>query len=169
MSVLDITDVLFWVCWAYLAVTVKNDSINSGSLLCLPACKKSNSFLTSIVRYQNDNAILPAYFGHAWPNPSKKIVWTYKKLWCLLSCKRSISSLTSFLRYCKGMDTSYFQYFKHARPHPSIMSAWISRKLLSLSAQKINFNLFFLEMLQRFYQLVTLGTLGIPDNAHQEQ
>ena len=49
--------------------------------------KSLTSLLTSFLRCYNDIENLLEYSGHAWPNPSKIILSTCKKLLCLSTCK----------------------------------------------------------------------------------
>ena len=95
---------LFCVLWTCLATPVKNDSITYGKQKIY--AKKSASFLTSSLRYCKDKANLSRCFRQTYPNGSKKIVSTCRKLWGLLVCKK-----VHF--FFEILHTHYFEYWAY--------------------------------------------------------
>ena len=73
------------------------------------AVKSLTSFLTSFLKCHKDIANLPTWFGHAWPNPSKIMLQTCKRVSSLSACKTLTSKLTSFFKYY--IDTAYLVFW----------------------------------------------------------
>ena len=115
--------------------------------------KKLNTFLRSLLRYCKDIANLFGYFGHTWPNPSKKIVSICRKLLMFINMQK-IRFITHFFlkilqRFCKPviLDTSaisghatkidstnlqeslIFICMKKTQLHPSLLSGDIAKML----------------------------------------
>ena len=100
------------------------------------------------LKVRNENSIL------CWVCPWKTVNTSMTQL-------QSTSSLSPSLRYCKYVKYLHFQYFRYAWPNSTTIIVSNCKKLWHLSAWKIIFILhFFLEILQRFYNLAVLGTLG---------
>ena len=76
------------------------------SLSCLPACKKSTSFLTYFLKHCKDN-IIKLLFWELWKSltiPIKIIVSICSKYSCLPACRRS-----TLLRYCREIANFLFR------------------------------------------------------------
>ena len=126
-----LTSSLIWICKdlqtcyfeyfenaSYNAINVINDSITlqetllpkllkstCRSLSCLPACKKSTSFLTYFLKHCKDN-IVKLLFWELWKSltiPIKIIVSICSKYSCLPACRRS-----TLLRYCREIANFLF-------------------------------------------------------------
>ena len=86
------------------------------------------------------------------------------------------------MRYCKDIAACYFEYFENAWSCPSTMIVPLCRKLWCpkcwnqlvrnfdfICMQKINYILhIFLEILQRYYKPVILGTFRMHGSAHKK-
>ena len=112
---------------------------------------------SSFLRYCKDIANFFGYFRHAWPNPLKNILSTWRKLRCL---KKQLDHWLLPWDIATVLQYFYLDYFRYAWPSPSSMTLPTCRKIWCLSAQKMNFfSHFFLEILQRSCKIVILGTL----------
>ena len=118
--------------------------------------KKLNTFLRSLLRYCKDIANLFGYFGHTWPNPSKKIVSICRKLLMFINMQK-IRFITHFflkilqrfwrLWACLTMATKDNNFYN------TLMLIFFQKKLYLTS---------FLKMLLRYRKHVILFTLSTP-------
>ena len=124
---------------------------------CLYACKTSALsihpfFLEILQRYCK--LIYFGWFGYAWLWSSKRMVSACKNL----HAKNQIAPSRLSWNTANILRTCFFGYFGHTWPHsPKNRKSWFCM-------QKINFTpSYFFEILQRYCNLVILGTLGMPD------
>ena len=102
------------------------------------------------------------YFGNfrnALSSQAKIIVSIRRKPSCLFACKKSTSSLTSFVRYGKEIFLVIWARLATNNKMIVIFDVYLHAK--------INFILqIFPEILQRYCQLFTLGTLNMRGYSH---
>ena len=95
------------------------------------------------------------YYKHASLLPSNMIVPTWSKIWCLF-LRKSTSSLTFFEDTPKAFANMLFW------PQWHKLIAWTCRNIL-IYMQKLSFSSpVFLEILQRYWNFIVLGTLSMP-------
>ena len=98
------------------------------------------------------------------------LVSTCRRVRCLSVCKKSTSSLPSFWDIAKTLQTCYFwvlRAYQTVTSKNNITS--LKKTFLFIFMWKIIFiPHLFLEILQRYCKLVSLGTLGACNHAHQK-
>ena len=98
------------------------------------------------------------------------LVSTCRRVRCLSVCKKSTSSLPSFWDIAKTLQTCYFwvlRAYQTVTSKNNITS--LKKTFLFIFMWKIIFiPHLFLEILQRYCKLVSLGTLGARNHAHQK-
>ena len=98
------------------------------------------------------------------------LVSTCRRVRCLSVCKKSTSSLPSFWDIAKTLQTCYFWVLRACQTVTSNNnSTSLKKTFLFIFMWKIIFiPHLFLEILQRYCKLVSLGTLGARNHAHQK-
>ena len=98
------------------------------------------------------------------------LVSTCRRVRCLSVCKKSTSSLPSFWDIAKTLQTCYFWVLRACQTVTSKNNITSLKKtFLFIFMWKIIFiPHLFLEILQRYCKLVSLGTLGARNHAHQK-
>ena len=110
----DIAYLLFWELWECLIILIKIIVLVYRKLLCLSACKKSTSPVTSFLRYCRD--IVNLLFWALWAciaTHTQNDTINCRKNSSLFASKKSTSFPIFFWIYSKYMQTSYFDYFGH--------------------------------------------------------